>query len=124
VRRQGRLGAHRTALAFEAVEQRRLLAANVSARADPDLDVEIMCRAGNAGAQHALVARNLQRPAKNLDRVGVFRADVDEAPCRSNGNTGDRHAFDQAERVAFHGQANGGRLDHLRWHRGASPDVG
>jgi hypothetical protein len=40
MRRQRRLGADLAALAFEAVEQRGLLAADIGAGADADLDVE------------------------------------------------------------------------------------
>ena len=49
--RQRRLGAHLAALAFQALEQRGLLAADIGAGADPHLDVEVVFGAGDIGAE-------------------------------------------------------------------------
>jgi hypothetical protein len=51
MRRQRRLGADLAALAFQAVQQRGFLAADIGAGADPDLDVENVGRAGYTPAQ-------------------------------------------------------------------------
>ena len=120
MRRQRRLGAHLAALAFEAVEQRGFLAADIGAGADPDLDVEIVGRAGNAGAEHAVGAGDLDRAAENLDRVRVFGADVDKAlgradrdarrsPClrsAQNGSPSIDHAVGKGAAVALVGVAD------------------
>ena len=57
MRRQRRLGAHLAALAFEALEQRGLLAADVGAGADPHLEVEARARAARCCAPSMPAAR-------------------------------------------------------------------
>ena len=52
-RRKRRLVARLGALAFDRLEQRALLAADVAARADEHLEVELAARAENALAEHA-----------------------------------------------------------------------
>ena len=62
MRGQRRLGAHQAALAFEALEQRGLLAADIGAGADADLEVEGVGRAGDA------------RPSSRSRRAAVMAA--------------------------------------------------
>ena len=61
VRRQRRLGAHLAALAFEAFEQRRLLAADIGAGAHAHFEVEGVVRAGDVRAEHAAAPRRGDR---------------------------------------------------------------
>ena len=107
VRGQRRLGAHHAALAFEAVEQRGLLAADIGAGAEPHLEVEGMCRAEHAAP--SMPARRATRIASFMVAVGVriFGADVDVALGGADGDAGDRHALDQHEGIAFHDHAVG-----------------
>ena len=107
VRRERRLGADDAALSLQAVEEGRLLAADIGAGADPDLQVELMRRAGNAAAEHARPAGGHDRLVERSDRVGIFGADVDEALRRADGDAGDRHPLDQHEGIAFHDHAVG-----------------
>ena len=107
MRRQRRLGPHLAALAFQAVEQRRFLAADIGAGADPNLHVEGMRGAEHIDAEHAGMARDLDGFAHGRHRVRIFRADVDETLGRAGGDAGDRHALDQDEGIAFHDHAVG-----------------
>ena len=106
-RRQRRLGAHLAALAFQALEQRGLLAADIGAGAEPRLDVEGVAGAEHVGAQHAIGARLGDRGAERAEGVRIFGADIDVALGRADRERGDRHALDQEERVALHQHAVG-----------------
>ena len=108
MRRQRRLRAHIAALAFEAFEQRGLLAADIGAGADAHLDVEGKRRIRRCAApSSAASARGVDRRVHRGDGMGIFRADVDVALGRADRDAGDRHAFDQHERIAFHDHAVG-----------------
>ncbi len=102
MRGQGRLGADLAAAALEAFEQRRLLAADIGAGADPHLHVERECRAEQREAEQAVLARRLDRPSHRPDRVRIFGADIDVAAGGADGEAGDRHALDQHEGIALH----------------------
>ena len=91
-RGQRRLGAHFAALAFEAVEQRGLLTADIGPRAHPHFAFERRDDVGALG----------QRRVQLADRIGIFAAAIDIALPRPDGVPGNRHAFDQLERIAFH----------------------
>ena len=108
MRRQRRLGAHDAALAFEAFEQRGLLAADIGAGAGADFDFEGECRAGDC-LRRACPPRRATSIASlhRRDRVRIFGADIDVAFGRADGDAGDRHALDQHEGVAFHDHAVG-----------------
>src|SRR5574337_1992280 len=106
-RRQRRLGAHLPALAFEAVEERGLLAADVGARAEPRLDVEGVVRAENLRPEQARGSRALDGAREHVEGVRIFGADVDVAHGRADRDGGDRHDFDQEERIALHQHAVG-----------------
>jgi predicted molibdopterin-dependent oxidoreductase YjgC len=70
--RLGRLGADLAALAFEALEQRGLLAAHIGAGADPHLHVEGVFGTGDIGPEHAAFAGALDRNLHGLDGMGIF----------------------------------------------------
>ena len=108
MRRQRRLGAHDAALAFEAFEQRGLLAADIGAGADAHLEVEGVCRAARRAAPSSR-PRARSSIAASIAAIGmrIFGADVDEALGRADGEAGDGHAFDQDEGIAFHDHAVG-----------------
>ena len=62
VRRQRRLRAHDAALALQAFEQRRFLAAHIRAGAHADLEIECVSRAGDGRSRAArLAARSRSR---------------------------------------------------------------
>ena len=61
LRRERRLRARLAALAFDRVEERRLLAADVGAGAAADLDVEAEARSGDVVAEQAGAARRVDR---------------------------------------------------------------
>ena len=107
MRWQRRLGAHQTALAFETVEQRGLFAAHIGAGADPHFHIEAESGARDALAEHSAAARRDDRGFHGGDRMRIFRTDIDVALGRPGGDAGDRHAFDQHERIAFHDHAVG-----------------
>ena len=102
VRRQRRLGAHLAAPAFEAFEQRRLLAADIGAGADAHFDVE-----AGRGAQKPVGLGQHEGALHRADGVGIFRADIDVALGRADREARDGHALDQQEGIAFHDHAVG-----------------
>ncbi len=65
VRRQRRLGAHLAALALDALQQRGLLAADIGAGADPDLDIE--------GRPRRPAGHRLRPAARRARRCGWHR---------------------------------------------------
>ena len=79
MRRQRRLGAHLAALAFEAFQQRGLLAADIGAGADAHFEIEAVRRAADARAEIAGALGGRDRRVHGLDRVRIFRADIDVA---------------------------------------------
>ena len=107
VRRQRRLGADDAAAAFQAFQQRGLLAADIGAGADPDLEIEAVIGAADALAEIAGAPRGLDRRVHRRDGVRIFRADVDVALGGADRDGGDRHALDHHEGIAFHDHAVG-----------------
>ena len=105
--RERRLVADDAALAFQAFQQRGLLAADIGAGAEPQVDIEPPAGAGDIGAEPAGRTRDFDRAGHLAEGVGIFRADVDVAFGRANSQTGDGHALDQQEGVAFHEHAVG-----------------
>src|SRR5262245_38005832 len=105
--RQRRLGADLAALAFEALEQRCLLAAHIGPGANPHLHVEFMLGAGNVCAKHAAFAGALDRDLHGLDGMRIFGADIDVAVSGADGDAGNGHALDEDEGIAFHDHAVG-----------------
>ena len=102
-----RLGPDLAALAFEALEQRGLLAAHIGACAGPHFHVEIVFGARDLATEHAALARLAHGDLHRLDGVGIFGADIDVAVGRAHRDAGDGHAFDQHEGIAFHDHAVG-----------------
>ena len=83
------------ALALEALQHRGLLAADVRAGADADVQVEGEAGAEDRSPEPAVLAGDLDRGAHRGDGVGVLGADVDVALGRADGVRGDRHALDE-----------------------------
>src|SRR5271165_4066318 len=108
-RRQRRLGAHLSALALEALEQRGLLPADIGACAEPRLEIEGVGRAEDAATEEPARPRLLNRPAKDVEGVRVFGADVNVADGGADRGACDRHALDQQEGIALHQHAVGER---------------
>ena len=77
--RERRLVARLAAEAFDRVEDRGLLAADVGAPAAPDLDVERESGAHDVGAQQAARARRVDRALQPLGGQRVLSAHVDES---------------------------------------------
>ena len=98
VRRQRRLGADDAAPALEAFEQRGLFTADIGAGADAYFEIEIVLRSADAFAEVAGAPAGGDRGVHRLDRMRIFRADVDVALGGADGDAGDRHAFDQLRR--------------------------
>ena len=103
----GGLARTMAALAFEAFEQRGLLAADIGAGADAHFHVEALARAEHVGAEHAAAPRRSDRRLQRDPRMRIFGADIDVALGRADRDAGDRHAFDQHEGIALHDHAVG-----------------
>src|SRR5690606_6205566 len=96
-----RLVAHFAALAFQAFQQRGLFAADISPRAHAYFQFELLARTENVVAEVALGFRHFDRAVERGMRVGIFGAQIDVALRRAAGDTGDGHAFDEHEGIAF-----------------------
>ena len=104
-RRQRRLEANLAALAFQAFEQGRFLAADVGTRANAQIDIERTATAGDIRAQPTRGAGAKDRFGKNPARQRILAAQIHIALRRPTGNTGNQHAFNQAIRIAFQDHA-------------------
>ena len=82
--REGRTRPRRAALAFDAGDQRRLLAADKGAGAQPYVDVEAEARAADAVAQQAQALGLLDGRLEVLHRQRILGAHVDEALLRAH----------------------------------------
>ena len=98
-RRHRRLRPHLAALAFQALEQRRLLAADVRPGANEELDGEALQQAHRAGGGDGSL--------EGLGGERIFRAQVHDAGVRPRRPGGDEHPLDQAEWVALHDEPVG-----------------
>ncbi len=107
MRGQGRLGADNAAAAFEALQQRGFLAADIGAGADADFEIEAVTGAADARAEIAGPLRRRYGCVHGLNSVRIFRADVDVALGGADRDARDRHALDHDKRVAFHDHAVG-----------------
>ena len=101
-RGQRRLDANLAALPLEAIEQRRLLAADIGAGAEPRFEIERAAGAEHARPEKACRPRPLDSARKDREGMRIFRSDVDVALRRADRERGDGHALDQEERVALH----------------------
>ena len=97
------------AFAFEAFEQRRLLAAYIGTSAHPQLDVECVTRTACVQAEHARATRHRQRAHQHVTRTRIFRTQVDVAVLSARRECRDQHALDELERVGFDQQPVGKR---------------
>ena len=105
--RQRRLGTDLAALAFQAFEQRSFLAANVGARAQANIQIELFAAARDVLAQVALFVGDGDGALHRLERVRIFRAQIDVAAGGAHRESRDGHALDEHERIAFHDHAVG-----------------
>ena len=108
-RRQRRLEAHLAALAFQRLQQRGLLAADVGAGAQAHFEIEALAAAQKILTQ---VVRRISRVYRRLERnlrVRVLPAQIDVAPRGAGREPRDRHALDQHEGIALHQHAIGER---------------
>ena len=95
--REGRADARLARLALEQFDQRQFLAANVGARAEMDLDVEVEAlRAADARAEQPVPAHRLELGLQRLEQIAVFAAQIEEASRRADDEAGDRHALEHA----------------------------
>ena len=93
--RERRLRARLAAVALDRLEERRLLAADVCAGADPELELE------SVQLRRARVDRVLQP----LVGERVLGADVEEAAFAARREARDRHRLDHRERIRLHQHA-------------------
>ena len=100
--RERRLVPRLAAIALDRLEQRRLLAADIRAGADAQLDVEGEAGAEDVVAEQARRARLREGVLEARVRERVLRAHVDEAALAAGRVRRDRHRLDERERVAFH----------------------
>ena len=103
--RERRLVARLAAVALDRLEERRLLAADVRAGADAQLDVEREAGAQDVVAEQPARARLRERVLEPRVRERVLGAHVDEAVLAAGRVRGDRHRLDERERVALHQHA-------------------
>jgi hypothetical protein len=110
--REGRLHARVAAIALQAGEQRRLLAALIRAGAAMDDDAQVGFRAENLRAEEALFRRFLDRLDQPRVAEVILAANVDEGDLRLDRKGAHDDAFDQLVRVVLHDDAvfEGARL--------------
>ena len=87
---------------FHGVDQSRLFAADESAGAEFDVDVEIESRAHDVLAEEAELTSLVDGQLQTGNRERVFRADIDETVLGADGIATDGHGFDDGAGVAFH----------------------
>ena len=93
--RERRPVARRAALAFERLDQRRFLAANVGPGADVDLDIEIRPRdAEDVLAEQLVPAAPGEDSVQAVEQVAIFATQIDEALGRPHGIGRHGHAFE------------------------------
>ena len=95
MRRQGWLRPNLSPLPFKALQQRRLLAAHIGSRANPQLDIEVR-------PKQPLSPRYLQSRSKGTIGQRIFAARIDVALAGPHREGGDGHAFNKAQGIAFH----------------------
>src|SRR2546428_3860313 len=91
--RERRLVPRLRALAFERLEERRLLAADVATRAHENRDVEAQARTDHVRAEDALVPAAVELVRQRLSLRLVLVADIDDARAPSRGRAGGGHAL-------------------------------
>jgi hypothetical protein len=99
---QGRLCPNHSALAFEAVQQRGLLSADISPCPKAGLKVEGTARAHDGRTEIACPCGRLDGRIHGAKGVRVLGTDIDEALGGADGKARDDHALDQGEGIALH----------------------
>src|SRR5690242_10745229 len=105
--RKGRLKSYFPALAFQAFEQGRLFAADISTGAEPNIYMETLPATSDIRAQIILFFGKCHGTLESPESVRIFGAHIDITAGGSHGDSGNRHSFDQDERVALHNHAIG-----------------
>jgi len=99
-----RLVARLRALAFERLEERRLLTRLVRARAAVDIDVAVEPRAEDVLPDEPFPVRLVDRAFENRLDVKELAADVDVRDLRADRVARNRTALDEQMRIALHEQ--------------------
>ncbi|OIQ79167.1 hypothetical protein GALL_391050 [mine drainage metagenome] len=107
VRGQRRFGAHHAALALQAFQQRGFLAADIGAGTAANFQMKGPAAAEDIRAQIVADDRSVDGFIQYLQRMRIFRTQIDVTLRRPDREAGNGHAFDQHERVAFHDHAVG-----------------
>ena len=98
----GGLGSGHAPVALDGSRQRGAFAADERAGAPVDVQMEIEVGAQDVVTQQSGLFQLADGIAKAGDGHGILGTDVDIAVLRLDGITGNHHAFDQLEGVAFH----------------------
>ncbi len=108
-RRKRGLGSHHASATFDAFQHGRLFPAHVRARADADLDIERDDRSQNSLTEPSIGAGDVDRLCHDRDGIGVLRAHIHDSAVGADGVGGDRHPFQEQERIPFHHHSIGVR---------------
>src|SRR5882757_1831587 len=107
--RQRRTDSNLATPAFETLEHRGLLAAHVSAGAEPDFEVESLPAAEHVRSQVAgLICRGYGGVESTIG-VWIFSTQVDVTLRGAHGHRGDRHPFNETEGISLHQHTIGER---------------
>src|SRR5229473_1385717 len=98
-RRERRLQARLALLALEALEQRRLLAADIGAGAAMEIELEIVARATGVLADETGGIGLVDRRPEGLRLVVELAADIDVADMHAHADAGEETAFDELVRI-------------------------
>jgi hypothetical protein len=97
----GRPNSRLASLTFDGMDQGGFFAADKSAGAEPDFDVEGKVGAENIIAQQAVTTGLINGVLDTLDRHWIFGADIEKTAGRPDGERPDQHAFKDGKRIAF-----------------------
>ena len=93
--RERRSNARLAGLAFERLDQRRFLAADIGARPEMDIDVEVeTLRSAYAGAEKPVAAHRLELRPERLQEMPVFPAQIEKPARRADHEARDRHSLE------------------------------
>src|SRR6185312_2240630 len=97
--RERRLQARLALLALEALEQRRLLAADIGAGAAMEIELEIIARAAGVLADEPRGISLIDRRLEDLRLVHELAADIDVAVMDAHADAGEEAALDELVRI-------------------------
>ena len=100
-RREGRTGPGLAAVALDGGHQRGLLAADESAGAQTEVDIEVKAGAEDVLAQQSVFPGLLDGDLETVNGDGVLGPDVDVALVGADGVAGDGHSLQHHVGVAF-----------------------